>query len=412
MGETGEIPINVVGAEPKPKVAEPVVELAAEPPQKEAEKAQVDPRDYFVIGKFQKRAEAIDPDKVHPWNTVHYGGLLIENSFGAIAAGETYDTNLAQTSEETPFGLLIAEQTSDGKASSVFVRGMDQNQRGYVMDAIYTIAPSLPDEARHQFVRKIIQEAPTLKDEKVIAEKLARMGLDLLPDFVNTSQVEQIPQWPEVGGRAPTEEQQVQLTEFARLVASKMPSDRFNTRMRKLQDDLRFTDDPYGRNYQTIFTQMTQWVLDEREDTGRNYGLLQREKPDEYPIKDKVTRPICSEDELREALASLPVEQMPDTRGRYRANEAPEMVRLDCVVGGTGIETWSVSTSEGRGFSKILELTRELQSGKARVVGRNEPIRLIEVDGKYYVESDGRHRIAALKALGVAEVPAMVTHIK
>jgi len=307
--------------------------------------------------------------------------------------------------------LLIAEKTSDGQGNSVFVKDLDQNQRGYVINAINTFAPSLPDATRHQFVRLIIQEAPNLKDEKVITEKLARMGLELLPDHANRA-AEALPQWVEAGGQTPSGEQQGELAEFTRLIASKMPHDEFDKRMQKFQDDLRFIDDPYGRNYQTIFIQMSQWVLDGREDTSRNYGILQREKPTEYTIKDKVTHPISSEDELKERLSSLPVEPMPDTRGSSRTDETPEMVKLDQVVGGTGIETWSVSTSGGRGPSKILELTRELQSGNASVAGRNEPIRLIEADGKYYVESDGRHRTAALKALGVTEVPVMVTHVK
>lgn len=406
MEETGEVPINVAEAAPKPVVVEPTRQVEAK------KGVQVDARDYFVIGKFQKKAESIDPNKTHPWNTVHYRSFLAGNNFGVIAVGETYDAEVAQTSKESPFGLLIVERTSDGKASSAFVRGLDQSQRGYVMDAINTIAPSLSDETRHQFIKRIIQEAPTLKDERVIALRLARMGLELLPDFANTSQSEQITQWTEVEGKAPTKEQQAQLAEFTKLVASKMPGDRFTEHMQRFQDDLRFTDDPYGRNYQTIFTQMTQWVLDERGDTQRNYGLLQREKPDEYTINDKVTRPIGSEDELKTALASLPVEPMPDTRGRHRSNEVPEMVRLADIVGGTGIETWEVSTSEGRGFPKIFEFTQEFQKGNASVVGRNEPIRLIEVDGKFYVEGDGRHRTAALKALGVPEAPALVTHIK
>lgn len=406
MGETEEIPIDVAKTAVKPADVEPARKIETKKDR------QVDARDYFAIGKFQKKAESVDQNKSHPWNTVHYGGFLAESDYGTIAVGETYDTHIAQTSEETPFGLLIAERTNDDQGNSLFMRDLDQSQRGYVIDAINTFAPSLPDQARHQFIRILIQEVPNLKGEKVTAEKLAKIGLALLPDLPNNDQPEVQRQWIEIWGKTPTAEQQAQLVNFAQLVASKMPRDAFDQRMQKLQGDLRFIDDPYVRNYQTIFTQMTQWVLDERDDTKRNYDILRRDKPEEYTIKDKVTRPINSEDELEQALASLLVEKMPDTRGRQRGDETPEMVQLDQIVGGSGIETWSVSTSEGRGLSKIFEFTRELQSGNASVAGRNEPIRLIEVDGKYYVESDGRHRTAALKALGVAQVPVMVTHIK
>ena len=407
MGETGEVPVNTAGTSLR--------QVAAQQPETVTTEAsaQIDPRVYFAAGQFQIKAESIDSDMGHPWRTVHDRGFLAENNFGTIVVGVTYDTNKAQTTEETPFGLLIAEKTSGGQSSSVFIEGLSEKQRGNITDAVNQFVPSLPDEMRHQFIRKIIQEAPNLKDENAIAQKLAKMGLELLPDYANSTSVEQFSQWAEVGGKTPTEEQRAQLAEFTRLVASKMPSDKFFELMKKYQDDLKYTHDPYGTTYQTIFTDMAQWVLDEREDTQRNYPLLKRIRPDQYTVKDKVTQPINSVAELETALAALPVEPMPDTRGKYHANEIPEMVRLESVMGGTGIKTWSVSTSEGRGLPHIFTLTNKFQSDELNIAGngRDEPIKLIEVGGKFYVSSDGRHRVAALKALGVAEVPAMVIHI-
>lgn len=398
MGETGEVPIEVAESAQKVKIEKDV---------------EIDVRDYFALGKFQKRGEAIDP--THPWNTVRYEGVWIENEFGTIVVGETYDAEVAQTSKEPPFGLLIAEQTKkDGQASSVFIRDLNQSQRGYVMEAIRIIAPCLPDEARHKFIRNIIQELPSLKDEEFIFRRLAEMALELIPDYENIPQAKQTFQWPELKDKTPTEEQQKQLTNFINLVARKMPSDRFAERMEDFfQNDLAFIDDPYGTNYQSIFIEMIQWVLKERKDTQRNSELLKKGRPEEYTIKDKVTRPIRSEEELEKVLRSLPVEPMPDTRGRFRTNKTPELVELDRVVGGTGIETWLVSDSEGRGLTRIFKLALMFQEDEevSRLLGGIAPIEFIEFNRKYYV-GDGRHRVAALKALGVAKVPAMVTHIK
>ncbi len=96
----------------------------------------------------------------------------------------------------------------------------------------------------------------------------------------------------------------------------------------------------------------------------------------------------------------------------YAQQERAEFVPLDKVMGGTGITDWTVSNASGRGVPKILELARALVDGSASVAGRfNKPIRVFEIGGEYYLESDGRNRTAALKALGVDEVPMMVTHI-
>lgn len=175
MSETGEAPIEVSIDKSNIKPCIPKVDKEA---GADAVTGKIDPRNYFLVGKFQIFAEAIDPDKTHPWTTVRDRGFMAESSFGSIAVGETYDPHLAQTTTENPFCLLLAEKASDGKATSIFVRGLNLVQKAYVMNIINTIAPCLSDVSRHQFIREIIQHAPDLasKNEAVIAEKLARMG--------------------------------------------------------------------------------------------------------------------------------------------------------------------------------------------------------------------------------------------
>ncbi len=58
-----------------------------------------------------------------------------------------------------------------------------------------------------------------------------------------------------------------------------------------------------------------------------------------------------------------------------------------------------------------MELTQKFQRGEMALGGNTEPITAIKIGDKYYVYSDGRHRIAALKALGVDQVPMLVTQI-
>lgn len=105
----------------------------------------------------------------------------------------------------------------------------------------------------------------------------------------------------------------------------------------------------------------------------------------------------------------------PDINSEFSQPTA-EFVQLDQVVGGSDgakyDQTFLVSQkgqeSEGRGRNHVLEIAKSYQDG--RPLDPSKPQEYYEHEGKYYVTS-GRHSTAALKALGVPQIPALVTHI-
>lgn len=370
-------------------------------------KATTDVREYFRLTSFKKTAETIDSDPNHPWNTVINGDFLIQDDSGAILAGETYDDDEPQGSKA---GLLIAEKTADRQNNSIFIKNLSGDQRRAILEEIHSIVPSLPENLRYEYVHKLIQGVLNLSEHPLNQERLATIVLELLPDISKNESSQESLDWGNMQTR-PSIEQQKQLTKFLSLVKRKMPTEKYRDRVQRFQDELRFTEDPFGRNYGHIFSQARQWVLEDRTDTQRDYDLLKRAEPQEYSIKDKITRTFSSPDDLEKVLGSIPVEKMPDLLSKTRGPEVAEMVDLEQVVGGNNMKTWSVSTSEGRGLPRIYELTKQYSEGTEFIAGKNDPIRVVKVGGKYYIETDGRHRTAALKALGVKEVPMLVTHI-
>lgn len=366
----------------------------------------VDVRDYFRITAFQKKAESIDPDKSHPWSQVESEGILAENNYGTILAGETYDS----LDQESKHGLLIFEKTATGETSSVFTKNLTQDQRLATLAAIHTFAPYLPDEQRHQYIRKVIQEIPNIQNNDSVEEKLATMALEIIPDFPNGNPPQEIFSWDEFPSKPPSSKE-AQFRSLLNLAGRKMPKEKFEQRLERLKTDLRFTDDPFGRNYGPIVKEIGEWAFMDREDLPRDHELLKGIKPLEYQIKDKITRPVRSLEELETILRSMPVERMPETKTGPVSKEEAKMVSLDNVVGGV-MENWTVSTSEGRGIPKIFEFTQRFQDGSLNLAGRSDPIKVIEIERKYFVDMDGRHRAAALKALGVKEAPMLVRHSK
>lgn len=374
----------------------------------ETDEQSIDPRDYFRGTAFQKDAEQIDPDKSHPWQAARGDGVLVSDEFGQIALAETFDAE--ETDEDSKVGLLLAETAHDGRSSSIYIRNeLSPRVRGQLADEINEVSPRLSGETRHTFIRTLIQIVPSLENQpdEVVAETLTTLTLKLLPDHPQGIEASEVPQ---IGTASP--QQQEQLTRLMKLVSKKMPAEIFSQKLNELQDSLRLIDDAFGRNYASMLADIRRWALNSRQDTVRNYDALRKKEPVDYPVKDKVTRDFASPEELEQILRGLPIEPMPDVRFAPRNREQAELVQLDQVLGGTGIDIWTVSTSQGRGVGKIYELSQALKEGSASVAGNNQPIKAIEVDGKFFIEADGRHRTAALKALGVKEVPMLVTHIK
>lgn len=372
------------------------------------ERTATDPREYFRNTAFQKVAEQIDPDKTHPWQAAQGDGFLVTDEYGQVAMATTFDEEEAD--EDNKIGLLLSETAIDGQGSSIYIRNeLAPRTRGHLVDIVNQVSPRLSGEKRHTFIRTLIGVAPFLENqsEEAVAETLAVLTLKLLPDHPQAAEAAEIPQ---IG--TANAQQQEQLTQLMQLASKKMPSAIFLQKLNKLQDDLRWIDDPFGRNYASMLTEIKNWVLDSRQDTTRNYNILQKGGVANYSIEDKATRDFRSPEELEQILKTLPVEPMPDVRLASRNREQAMLVPLDQVLGGTGIKDWTVSTSQDRGLGKIFELSRALREGSASIEGGNYPIKAVEVDGKFFIESDGRHRTAALKALGVKEVPMLVTRVQ
>lgn len=396
MGEVSEV--VVVSNEPTPAVQPPAV-------QKEPEATTaVDPRDYFKITLFQKKAEGIDADKSHPWNMVIDGGdLWAEDEYGIVAVGETFDNNGTGPNRR---GVLIAENSGD-ESGSLYLQGLSQEQKVDLIEAITNFTFRLIPESRHIFIRKLIDQAPHLVGDEAFAAKLATLGLELLPD--DPKGVEQTSfNFPQI--ETASDIQSTEISRFLSLISHKLPAEKLAEKIKQLTSNYELPDDPFGRNYSYLFSIMERWVLDERPDTQINNNLQRKFEPIKFSTKDKVGRPINSIDALKTILEELPVEAEPYTGGMRWGETNAELVSIDKVMGGVGIKDWSDIPSN-RGLPKVFTFARGFQDDSIDVVGNDRPIKIIEISGKYFITGDGRHRVAALKALAVHQAPMLVTHL-
>lgn len=364
-----------------------------------------DPRDYFTITSFQKRAAEIDPDKTHKWQTANLS-VWIKGDYGTIAAGGTYDNDIKDQSMKG--GMLIAENSVEGGATSVFVPGVKREIEGGITGIISDIAPRLGDKDRHNFIKGIISQSKELAsmDPVSLSKELSLYATSFIPDHL-----EAVPLTPDEIDNFQLQDSDVdtqrvaEFKDFLSLLSRKLPPDAFRERMEKIYEYFSYMDEPFGRNYNIIIPRCLEWVMEDRGDMPRNYDILKRPPTKNFPIE--VTEPLGTIEELTDKLKNMTAKPTPDRIPQ--TNSVAEFVELDKIVGGNNMTNWTVSTSLSRGVPNIYKIAESMQT-TGELWAEWDSIAGVEIDGEYYVTQDGRHRVAALKALGVKEIPMIVKY--
>lgn len=129
-----------------------------------------------------------------------------------------------------------------------------------------------------------------------------------------------------------------------------------------------------------------------------------------FPVHDLIGRQVGSLEGLKQVLKEEPAEAVPDILDNSQPWVA-EFVSIEKIVGGgVGKIDWSViSKAEGRGIERVWAIIQAIQKGNIDLTGIGDQLKVKEINGKYYV-SQGRGRVAALKALKIPFYPMYVKH--
>lgn len=375
---------------------------------------ETDPRDYLKTATFQKHAREIDTNPNHPWETEPIGFTWTNDSGCEVMAATIVNKS------EDQRGLLLAVKTTDNEPITAYLTGLEPSVRDFIESTVGLVARRFPVETKAVFVKDIIKAYPELRKmtQDQAAFNISMLATELLPDYPNAEVLNKEINLPRVdyGTPEPSAEQRSDLQKFLVKLSIKMPSDTFKTSLNKFVRDIPFIDQVYGRNFQFTFSDGLGWMVAARPDTKINEEYAFNHKTDKaatFPVKDLIKRKVNSIEQLKDVLSKMPVKPLPDMRFLKRGPKVAEFVDVEKVVGGLGITDWSVvSTSQGRGIENIKRISESFTNGTLDVSGHMEPIDVNEVGGYYFINRDGRHRIAALKALSVPFVPMTVSHCR
>jgi hypothetical protein len=377
---------------------------------------ETDPRDYIRVTTFQKHSRSIDPDSTHPWEREPYGYSWSKDNSGEVVASLVYD------SESRQKHLLIAEKASDQEASATYIEGIDPAVRDFTADVIRVVGLRFPPSARYEAVRSVIAFASRIRetDPNTACFSIATRVLKMLPDDPRAQPIEAVAlELPSVdfGVSDPTAEQKQALDSLFVLLSRKMPRDSYDRILKTFLGSVPSTDNIYGGNFKYVFSDAVGWVVSARKDTPIDEAASARTGPDrQFPVKDLVKEPIRDTHELEIRLSALPVKREPDVRSFPRSEATAEFVDLEKVVGGPGITEWTTlydPSQKEADLEKTLRFAQMIQTSDEageQLLGRSDTMQASEYKGEYYL-GNARHRVVALKALGVPFVPMLVTHI-
>lgn len=369
----------------------------------------IDARDYFYITSFQKAAEAIDLDPSHQWESVRAADetIWIQSPYGKVMVGITHTP--AANEPDQPNGILIAEQSNQNEGTSTSIDHLTGEQLDDILFYMHLILTHLPDEPRHKYVQRIISEIEECSDQEITAEIFIAIFLDFLPDHPDQIEIAQRTNLETlIKETIPTDLQQKLINFIAS--ASRKVNGATSTQLMNEIHTLLSEPTTNIDLYEDIIATILNTVLKNNIVTEKQYGIVQKGSTAMYTIKDKAPVNIPDIETLTRILQEMPIENMPPIPPLKQRAHRPGFVHLEKVVGGYNFNTWTISGSPGRGLPRIFALMHDLLSGEKIVTGPKgrDPIYIMQIGEKYYV-MEGRHRIAALKALGVKEVPAMIS---
>jgi len=377
-------------------------------PIKEKLKAS-DPRDYIAKEKFLKTAGRLDPSPESPWKDVRntgFGRLLSENDDAVVATG------IAKKGSDYK---LITFSRYGETAYSKTLEGLTQAKAECIAETIKQAAIHLPNEQRCAFVRMIgkresdFQELDLTRVTEVCYTEL----LSLVPDLDKEKKVKI--DFPDNQGEEPTKEQRIQLKKYLKIVSRKLNQEQTDKLIEKFKDDCHWRSGVFSVNYNLSFPDIFNLMLAERDDLLEDFESLTPKRPAQrFPVEGLTSNNIASEEQLEKILKDMPAKKPPEARLMFIAERGAEFVDLDKVVGGhyeISHEDGTFLLQEGtRGLPHIFKMCQDLQTGTMDI-NHSGPIRVQEYEGEYFVVDDGRHRIAALKALGVPFVPMIVSRL-
>ena len=362
---------------------------------------------FTVLGRFREIGREIDPSK--NWGSYPNVGFYSKDENFEMVSGSGKDKlicgirDLKDPSRKISFEHSFSskdyvERVSENLANSLGVFSSEKKAQLFIdlnvqLTEFLKNNPGVSVELVDAFlVSQILSHVP---DKTYVKDEL---NVDIMiADFIESrsSNLEK-----------DLEQSLVILQKLLKQVSGKFDPETFRKFMENFSDSSRFLIFDENYNYSKIFKDF--WstpFLSQREK-----GFQTRIETIPFPTKNQITTQIESKDQTMQLLSQYSFEKIPEVLPAPGASFEEQIVDVNSVVGMSACDSWFIQDipNSDRGLGNIWKLIQKFKNEDLHFTNESSFIKGIRVNGKIWVYEDGRNRFAALKALGVKQIPMLI----
>ncbi len=358
-----------------------------------------DARDYFAVSATAKLISEIDPDISHDWLKMQHTELARDLQ-GIVAFGSHREAD--------EYVMAFVEKSKGQQPQSVEYRVTEKIICDVTANYMRLGSTFLPPEQHHNLAANIV-DALRNSTGQTVATRASQLGAA----FLRTLTPKYTERQPTTATRLPVEhrdgplqaDQQQAYETITKQLTTLFSDEEIANKTNQFCDNVSHTMNAYTSFFPYQLEELVKSAVDNNPDYPPQYDRRDiSNKIVNFDASKSITRRPESIEDMTKILKQESFEHIPP----YRSNgeEEAAIVEVAQVVGAFNATDWaSINTSENRGVARIWELAERMQRGQPDPY----PIHVIKIKNKYYIGQDGRHRMAALKALGIPRCPMLVS---
>lgn len=362
---------------------------------------------FTILGRFREIGKEIDPSK--NWTNYTKIGFYSKDEKFEIISGSNKEKlisgirDLNDSSRKASFEYLFSNSDFSERVNENFINSLkifsSEKKAQLFIDLNIDLENFLKDNPN---------TTPEIVDSFLVEQVLSRIPnreagsseLDsdiLIADFFESR---------ESNLEKDNDNSQVILQKLLKQISNKFDHQTFKKFIDSYSDSSRFSvfDEKY--QYSKIFKDF--WstpMLAQREN-----GFQNKIETNPYSTKKQITNQIETKEQLKQNLFDSPFEKFPEALPKSGSTYEEQVVDTNSVAGMSGCDSWFIQDvpSSDKGLGNIWKHVQKFKNEDLHFTSESSFIKGIIVNGKIWVFEDGRNRFAALKALGVKQIPMLI----
>jgi hypothetical protein len=392
-------------------------------PDSPAERESFGKKSFTILGRFREIGKEIDPNK--DWEKYSSTGFYSKDSNFEIISGSNNADYIAGVREFTgnqrkaSFEYQFKDIECVSKINGVLRRALPVFNSTNTVQLFLDIHDENTEDKDNSNteikpelnigIARFIKDNPNFTPEHLEIFLIDKV-LDKIPDKESaTSSVEVEAILSEYLDKRDqdTSESKENVKSILKKMATKLDKEAFSILMENINESFKFNIFDKDFNYSLLLSE--EWLAAFIRSRGQ--GFVTSIETPAYPTINQINRQINNPEELKTILLQEKFEAAPSgALIKEGAFYQEELVDIATVVGMSGTDTWIIQEVKGsdKGLNSIWKWAEFFKKNDLHYKSENRFIKGIRVGGKIYVHEDGRNRFAALKALGVKQIPMLI----